>query len=344
MARRGLRLGVERGGLVPVTGNLLPEVAARLARLFEAHLSPKSRPVFRSAVEPEERVDVERIEPTDLANAELTGSGATSPARARSAPETSPYPIEPSPAAPGGRAPDVSNEPAPAPRDVPTLASPEEPALAAPEEPAPAAPDPRTMDQRRHDVLVGILDLAARHAETPMLGGAPPTVLVTVRSDDLTSERGAGFIDGQEAPISIRSVKQVACTGGIQNVTLDNDGRVLALGSVQRCFTASQRRAISVRDGGCLIPGCKVPASWCEIHHVIPAAAGGPTHTDNGVLLCWFHHRSIDTSGWEIRMVEGVPEVLAPPWVDASAQWRRAGSARTALLARQENRVTEESL
>ncbi len=50
----------------------------------------------------------------------------------------------------------------------------------------------------------------------------------------------------------------------------------------------------------------------------------GPTHPDNGVLLCWFHHRSIDTSGWHVRMIRGMPEVQAPHWIDPDGAWRPA--------------------
>ena len=51
-------------------------------------------------------------------------------------------------------------------------------------------------------------------------------------------------------------------------------------------------------------------------------ARGGPTHTDNGVMLCWFHHRTLDSSGWKVRMNRGVPEVRGPYWWDAQVKWR----------------------
>jgi len=40
------------------------------------------------------------------------------------------------------------------------------------------------------------------------------------------------------------------------------------------------------------------------------------------VLLCWFHHRTIDTGGWQIRMIGGVPHVKGPYWWDAASKWR----------------------
>lgn len=192
--------------------------------------------------------------------------------------------------------------------------------------------DPRTRDQQRHDIFAGIVDTAARSAETPTMGGAAPVVVVSVRQSDLESDSGVGHIDGLETPVSVRVIKQYTCNGGTQRVVLDDNGRIIELGSSERCFTPQQRRAIALRDGECSIPGCHIPAAWCEIHHVDPAENGGPTHTDNGILLCWFHHRSLDTSGWQFRMLSGAPHVKAPRWLDSSQQWRPTDGSRIRRL------------
>jgi hypothetical protein len=201
------------------------------------------------------------------------------------------------------------------------------------EDPAPSRTDDRTPDQQRHDVFAAMIDGFARSTEVPTIGGASPTVLVTITTDDLT-DGGPGFIDlggptSHPVPLSGRAVRQMICTGGTQHVTLTPDGNIIQLGSEQRCFTPAQRRAITTRDGGCIIPGCTIPAAWCEIHHVTPHAHGGPTHPANGVLLCWYHHRTIDTSGWEIRMTNGVPHLKAPPWLATDNHWHPSTKSPT---------------
>ncbi|TDN91264.1 HNH endonuclease signature motif containing protein [Microbacterium sp. BK668] len=193
-------------------------------------------------------------------------------------------------------------------------------------------PDDRTRAQKQHDALATALGVAAASGELPTVGGAAPTLVVSVRAQDLHSAVGEGHAAGSDVPIAPAAVRRVGCAGVIQRVALGDGGRIHRLGTEERVFNRHQRRAIALRDGACVIPGCGVPAGWCEIHHVTDHALGGPTHTDNGVLLCWYHHRHLDTSGWSIRMTDGVPEVRAPQWFDPSGRWRRVTSSKVRLL------------
>lgn len=248
LRKRGFTLGVCRDGLIPVRGDLLPEVAAQLDTLFHSILNPK-----RNGSEMR-------------AGVHFADSGA--------------------------------------------------------DEPVAAQADPRRRTQRQHDALATILSVAARSGEVPTIGGAAPTLVVSVSESDLRSGSGHAHLDGCDEPVSLTVARQVACGGGIQRVTTDGAGRIRAIQTLDRVFGPHQRRAIALRDGGCIIPGCRVPAAWCEIHHVEEHARGGPTHTDNGVLLCWHHHRTLDTGGWKVRMRNGVPEVRGPAWWDSSSRWR----------------------
>lgn len=191
-----------------------------------------------------------------------------------------------------------------------------------PDGPHEDAADTRTPAQQRHDALAVLLTAAAASGELPMLGGAAPTLVVQVREEDLATGRGHAHLPGDDEPVSIAAARHIACVGAVQRVVLGDNGRIVSLVTLDRVFTHHQRRAITLRDGGCVIPGCHVPPQWCEIHHVEEHSRGGPTHTDNGVLLCWFHHRTIDTGGWQVRMIDGVPYVKGPYWWDAEVKWR----------------------
>ncbi|TFC59710.1 HNH endonuclease, partial [Cryobacterium sp. TMT2-15-1] len=193
---------------------------------------------------------------------------------------------------------------------------------------AAALSDDRDGGQKRADILRGVFEAATRDAGTPTMGGAAPTVMIHVNQADLAADQGVGWIDGVEAPISLVSVKQALCAGGFQEILFGENNEVLALSTENRFFNRAQRRALAARDGGCTIPGCTIPAAWCEVHHVIPWYRGGKTTIDNGVLLCWYHHHTIDTSGWQIRMVRGKPEVRAPYCYDPTRTWRPAGEHR----------------
>ncbi|UNK71875.1 HNH endonuclease signature motif containing protein [Microbacterium sp. H1-D42] len=177
--------------------------------------------------------------------------------------------------------------------------------------------DTRTRGQKQHDALAAALGIAARHADMPSLGGAAPTLVVHLDSADSSW----ATIPGVEAPVHAAAARHTGCTGAIQRVFTEQ-GRIVGITVTDRIFTVHQRRAITLRDRECLIPGCHVPATWCEIHHVTEHARGGPTSTDNGVPLCWWHHRSLDYSGWEIRMNHGLPEIRGPAWWDPEHHWR----------------------
>lgn len=178
--------------------------------------------------------------------------------------------------------------------------------------------DLRTAGQLRHDAFETVLRVALAAKGLPTLGGAHTTVVVEVQEEALRRGTGSAWLldhEGERSAISVASVKNMSCGASIQTVVRNSLGRIKQLGTPMRTFNAHQRRTIALRDQQCVIPGCTVPASWCEVHHVVPHSHGGATHTDNGVLLCTFHHRTIDTGGWEITMQDGVPSIGAPGWL-----------------------------
>ncbi|WP_344017039.1 HNH endonuclease signature motif containing protein [Pseudonocardia xinjiangensis] len=81
------------------------------------------------------------------------------------------------------------------------------------------------------------------------------------------------------------------------------------------------RRAIAARDRGCA--GCGRPPSWCEVHHVTARQDGGDTALHNCVMLCRACHRLQHHSEWEVRIRDGLPELIPPAWIDPQRRPRR---------------------
>ncbi|HEY7174549.1 MAG TPA: HNH endonuclease signature motif containing protein [Micromonosporaceae bacterium] len=78
-------------------------------------------------------------------------------------------------------------------------------------------------------------------------------------------------------------------------------------------------RWVRSRDGTCRAPGCRVPASACDIDHTVDHASGGLTTHDNLALLCRHHHRLKHDGGW--RVTQPRPGVLE--WVSPYGSWFR---------------------
>ncbi|MDQ0642263.1 HNH endonuclease signature motif containing protein [Microbacterium murale] len=284
MRGRYFSIGRVKDGAAPVRGSLLPEVAAQLSLLIDSLLNPK----VNGTDDPERDAGATGDGSTGgLTDAGSAGDDADGGARG----------------AGGGVRFEPSVETGPA--DVTDT----------------GVTDTRTRGQRLHDALAAILNTAARTDLFPHLGGAAPTLTVSATAADLSAGYGWAQIGHTGDLVPLAAALQTGCAGGIQRILFDDHGRIVSIGTSGRIFNALQRRAITARDGGCVIPGCTIPATWCEVHHVQEHADGGPTHTDNGVLLCWFHHRTLHLTEWVIRMNHGIPEVRGPAWWDRHQRW-----------------------
>ena len=78
--------------------------------------------------------------------------------------------------------------------------------------------------------------------------------------------------------------------GDIERVVFDGSSRVLDVGERQRLFTGATRRAVEVLDRRCDQDTCTTPAHRCDVDHIEPYEAGGPTIQTNGRLRCPAHH------------------------------------------------------
>ena len=173
--------------------------------------------------------------------------------------------------------------------------------------------DGRTARQRRHDGLAELARLAMAGGELPTTGGERTrvTVLVDWSSVTATSDRGSDGGDGPDGPVPVAELawggevgpavlRRLACDAEIARVVLGPAGEVLDLGRTSRLPSPAQRRALAVRDGGCVFPGCDRPPGWCQAHHRRHWVDGGRTDLGNLLLLCAFHHRLIHEGQWRL--------------------------------------------
>ncbi len=192
-----------------------------------------------------------------------------------------------------------------------------------------ALEDSRTLGQKRLDALVGIARDSLTH-DPGEVSGTAVTMLVTITHDALVTGIGAATIDGIDQPISAATARRLACHARILPVVLGGDSQPLDLGQSRRLFSQAQRYAMTIRDRGCIWPGCHEPPGRCEAAHLTawhqsPGLPHGPTDLSNGVLLCRFHHRRLDNDGWTIRFIDRTPHLIPPPWVDPTGTPRPAG-------------------
>jgi Domain of unknown function (DUF222) len=173
--------------------------------------------------------------------------------------------------------------------------------------------DERSVEQLAFDGLVQIFHAAAQVDDGTIFGSRAPSVRVKTTYAELKRDAGFAEIDGQTAVVSIATAKRIVCTTGIIPVVFDPSGRLIDVAQDQRTHSTRQRSGFSIRDGGCLIPWCGRPPSWCEIHHPHLWSEGGKSTMANGVTLCRAHHGWVHDSGREIVLGNDRTYMLVEP-------------------------------
>jgi hypothetical protein len=142
--------------------------------------------------------------------------------------------------------------------------------------------------------------------------GSVPEVLVVVdlaalQHGDATADAGAGAASpgtgpagtrrcgiDDAGPISVAEARRLACDARVIPVVLGTDGALLDVGRATRTIPPAIKRAVRLRDGGCIAPGCDVThPNWTDAHHIHFWTDGGTTALDNFATLCRTHHTAV---------------------------------------------------
>jgi hypothetical protein len=171
------------------------------------------------------------------------------------------------------------------------------------------AGDLRTHAERMGDALVALARRALRSGDLPTVRGSAAQVRVTIDWFALCAERGARGVAGGElpfaGPITPETARRLACDAGVVRLLTDPARLPLDVGQEQRCATTAIRRSLELRDMHCVFTGCTMPSAWCDVHHVIHWAHGGPTSCENGALLCERHHTAVHEGGFTVARDPG---------------------------------------
>ena len=158
--------------------------------------------------------------------------------------------------------------------------------------------DERTLDQIRTDLLLDML-LTASPSVDPTgveggLGAIRGHVQVTVPATTLAGTTLGGAQLNGKCAVDPETAKILAGNApGFDRVFLDPiTGTVLAVD--RRFATPAQKRYLVARDIRCRFPGCRRPATECDIDHREDWALGGKTDVENMGALRLSHESAGD--------------------------------------------------
>ena len=187
--------------------------------------------------------------------------------------------------------------------------------------------DPRSAGQRRADALVHVCEQVLRHGDLPDSGGQRPQLTYVLPAGwaaaqqqrdtctscgprcadhqplsfaasvlgDLPGSAGAASAHGcataaWSGPQTRARIEAVLCDARISRLLLDSTGQAQTLETLSGGVTTAMRRLLAARDRGCTNRRCTVPPAFCDAHHLVRSADGGPATPDNLVLLCRHDH------------------------------------------------------
>ena len=173
--------------------------------------------------------------------------------------------------------------------------------------------DDRTPAQRRADALGEVcrqwLDLADRST----VAGERPHVTLTMDTETVRDGLGPLHEMDHVGPVEPAVAQRILCDAAIRRIVMAGRSEPLDVGRQTPVVSPAMRRAVIQRDRHCRFPGCDRPHTWCDAHHVVHWADGGPTAVPNLILLCRRHHRVVHArDGFRLELLDGWPLFRRP--------------------------------
>ena len=166
------------------------------------------------------------------------------------------------------------------------------------------ADETRTLDQLRTDIA---LDLLCGRGNTNRTGKGTIDLHV-----DLTTLTELNDNPGELAgygPVIADIARQVTehqqQAEWRYTITHPDTGMVVDNGTTKRRPKTSQQRHVQTRNRTCITPGCRMPATNCDLDHSKPYSQTGHTRTDELAPLCRHDHCLRHKYGWTYTPIAG---------------------------------------
>lgn len=159
----------------------------------------------------------------------------------------------------------------------------------------------RSLDQLRADVFLDLLNGRAQGRREADRGG----VEITVALETLAGlSEAPGELNGY-GPVIADVARQVVLDQPTSphRVTVTEHGEPVWTGTTRRRPNAHQTRHVETRNPTCVFPGCRMPASDCDLDHTNDFARGGPTTVNNLAPLCRHDHIGKHKRGWQLERI-----------------------------------------
>ena len=171
--------------------------------------------------------------------------------------------------------------------------------------------DRRSIDQLRADVF---LDLLSGKHHTAKGGVVDIRVdLQTLAGLAETPGDLAGF--GPVVADIARQVTKTQADGEWRfSITDPRTGLTVHDGTTRRRPTASQRRSVEARDRTCIFPGCRMPATQCDLDHRTPWSQTQNTSISGLDPACRYDHITVrHRIGWSHQPLPGGDHLWTSP-------------------------------
>ncbi len=168
--------------------------------------------------------------------------------------------------------------------------------------------EPRTLRQRQADTLIANLtgeiagDADGDGSPSAGTSGSDRRTKIDAIIDIATL---GGIIDGVGKQWSLEALRselhrsgdlppaviaQLMCDASFRRIIFDGPDVVLSYNRATPLIPPALRRAIQIRDRGCVVDGCDRSHQWCDVHHLVERSRGGTTTETNLGLVCRRHH------------------------------------------------------